>query len=429
MAYYNPNSFYSSPFGMSPSGAGSDGYATQVGGNMSAAPSQFAGVMGGMYDSYNKGYGTYNQGLGSLGNSYAQNYAAMANGIAGTANALGNTWNNAQSGNQAVSSAEAARQVAISNLGTAAMANYGNVAGLGMQAWAQNQQGYQRSLADMTSANQGAVSSLGQSRNNALAGLGKSASALGIGGAVSSTIPGLGQSLGSGIAGSGGGGGYDSSGIGRGYQAIDDLRGDVNRTYDYGQLAGGFNRGMNSLNADQAIAREMPRTMTKDAYDALRDFNVLNLGASTSGMNQFYDFSRDSMENSNRPGQAIPTGSILEALAGGYTDSANRISGVQGDMRSGWGDAKAAYGSAAGGVRSLWDDSIGNTGIFNSKAQNQQEQYRLADAERRRQDDQQGYATGRLADYYRQSQENWRDSVASGMYKPQGPGWQVTKAR
>ncbi len=385
MSYYN-NTFLA-PFGANTAKE----YATQVGGNLSQAPGQFAGVLGGMYDSYNKGYGSYNQGLGSLGNSYAQNYAAMASGIAGTANALGNTWNNAQANNQAASSAEAARQVAVSNLGTAAMANYGNVAGLGMQAWAQNQQGYQRSLADMTSANQGAISGLGQSRNSALAGLGKSASALGIGGAVSSVIPGLGQSMGSGSgggAGSGGGyggGGYDSSGIGRGYQAIDDLRGDVNRTYEYDQLSGGFNRGLNSLNTDQAIAREMPRTMTRDAYEALRDFNVLNLDASTSGMNQFYDFSRDSMENSNRPGQAIPTGSILEALAGGYTDSANRIGGVQNDMRSGWGDAKSAYGSAAGGARSLWDDSIGNTGIFNSREQNQQEQYRLEDAAKARQ--------------------------------------------
>jgi len=396
MAYYSPNSFYSSPFGMSPTGVGSSGYATQVGGNLSAAPSQFAGVMGGMYDSYNKGYGSYNQGLGSLGNSYAQNYAAMANGIAGTANALGNTWNNAQSGNQAASSAEAARQVAISNLGTAAMSNYGNVAGLGMQAWAQNQQGYQRSLADMTAANQGAISGLGQSRNSALAGLGKSASALGIGGAVASTIPGLGQAMSSGTGGSGGGssggyGAYDSSGIGRGYQAIDDLRGDANRTYDYDQLSGGFNRGVSALDADQAIARDMPRTMTNDAYEALRDFNVLNLDASTSGMNQFYDFSRESINN--RPGQAIPTGSILEALAGGYTDSANRIGGVQTDMRSGWGDASAAYGSAAGGVRSLWDDSIGNTGIFNNRAQNQQEQYRLEDAAKARREQQQAAFT------------------------------------
>jgi hypothetical protein len=424
MSYYN-NTF------LAPWGANTaKEYATQVGGNMSAAPAQFAGVMGGMYDSYNKGYGTYNQGLGSLGNSYAQNYAAMANGIAGTANALGNTWNNAQSGNQAVSSAEAARQVAISNLGTAAMSNYGNVAGLGMQAWAQNQQGYQRSLADMTSANQGAISGLGQSRNSALAGLGKSASALGIGGAVSSTIPGLGQSFGTGGSGGGGGyGAYDSSGIGRGYQAIDDLRGDVNRTYDYDQLSGGFNRGMDSLNADQAIARDMPRTMTADAYAALRDFNVLNLDASTSGMNQFYDFSRDSMENSNRPGQAIPTGSILEALAGGYTDSANRIGGVQNDMRSGWGDAKSAYGSAAGGVRSLWDDSIGNTGIFNSRSQNQQEQYGLEDAAKARQVSQQAAASAGMRDYHAANQQAWRDGVASGMYRPQGTGWQTSKAR
>ena len=372
MSYYNNTLL--APFGANTAKE----FATQVGGNISAAPSQFAGVMGGMYDSYNKGYGTYNQGLGSLGNSYAQNYAGLASGIAGTANALGNTWNNAQAGNQAASSAEAARQVGISNLGTAAMANYGNAAGMNAQAWAQQQQGYQKSLADMTASNQGAISGLGQSRNSALAGLGKSASALGIGGAVSSAIPGLGQG-----AGGAGGGTYDSSGIGRGYQAIDDLRGDVNRTYEYDQLAGGFNRGMGSLNDNNAIARDMPRTMTNDAYAALRDLNVLNLDASTGGMNQFYDFSRESMENSNRPGQAIPTGSLLEALTGGYTDSANRIGGVQNDMRSGWGDAQSTYGSAVNGVRSLWDDSVGS--FFASPEQQRQQQVRLEDTEKARQ--------------------------------------------
>jgi hypothetical protein len=166
-------------------------YATAVGGQVAGAPTQFGQTLGGMYDSYNKGYGTYNQGLASLGNSYAQNYAAMAGGIGGVANALGNTWNNAQANNQAASAAEAARQAAVSNLGTAAMANYGNVAGQGLQAWAQNQNGYQKSLSDMNVGNQNAVSQLGIGRYNALAGLGKSGAAMQVGRDVSASLPGL----------------------------------------------------------------------------------------------------------------------------------------------------------------------------------------------------------------------------------------------
>lgn len=347
-------------------------YATQVGGTLAQAPAQFGQVLGGMYDSYNKGYGTYNQGLASLGNSYAQNYAAMAGGMSGLANALGNTWNNAQANNQAASAAEAARQAAVSNLGTAAMANYGNVAGMNAQAWAQNQNGYQKSLSDMNVGNQQAVSQLGIGRYNALAGLGKSGAAMQVGRDVSAALPGL--------AGNGTGG--SPAGGSEGYRMLDGLRGDINNGAELAALARTHDADVGSLNADQAIARNMPRTMVNDAYGALMDFNRMNLGASSQGMNQFYDFARESQAATNRPGQAIPTGSLLEALAGGYTDSADRIGGVQKDMKSGWGDAQGAYNSSKDGVNDLFNRTIGNMGVFRNQKQIAQDQWALEDASR-----------------------------------------------
>jgi hypothetical protein len=367
-------------------------YAQAVAAPLAAAPSQFGQTLGGMYDSYNNGYGTYNQGLAGLGNSYAQNYAAMAGGVGQLANALGNTWNNAQANNQAASAAEAARQAAVSNLGTAAMANYGNVAGQGLQAWAQNQSGYQRALSDMNVGNQNAMSQLGVGRYNALAGLGKASAAMSVGRDVSAALPSLAGAVnGSGTSGgySGGGGGGSGDGM------LDGLRGDINSGAELSALNKNYSSGMNSLNADQAIARNMPRTMVGDAYGALMDFNRLNLGASRQGMDQFYDFARSSPANTIRPGQEIPTGSLLEALAGGYTSSANRIGGVQRDMTSGWADNQDIYNSSTAGVNNLFDRSIGNMGTFRNQSQIQQDEFALQDAaiaRRKQQQERERYA-------------------------------------
>jgi hypothetical protein len=405
-------------------------YATAVGGAFAQAPSQFGQTKGQMYDSYQKGYGSYNQGLGSLGQSYAQNYAAMADGMSGLAIALGNTWNNAQSNNQAASAAEAARQAAVSNLGTAAMMNYGNVAGQGLQAWAQNQNGYQRSLADMNVGNQNAVSQLGVGRYNALAGLGKSGAAMQVGRDVSAALPGLAGNGGSGSGGSGGGG--SGGGIqygGDGFRMLDGLRGDINNDRELSALNNNYYAGMGSLNADQAVARNMPRTMVGDARDALMDFNTLNLGASSRGMDQFYDFaSRNNTEY--RPGQAIPTGSLLEALAGGYSDSANRIGGVQRDMTSGWGDAKGAYTTATADVNNLYNNSIGNTGIFRSQAQMQQDQFAMQDAAlaRRKQEQERARYDMMNSPYSGLSQFTGNPNERRPMPK-QNLNWQVSPAR
>jgi hypothetical protein len=357
-------------------------FATGVGTQVAGAPGQFAQTLGGMYDSFNKGYGSYNQALAGLGNSYAQNYAAMAGGIGGIANALGNTWNNAQANNQAASAAEASRQAAVSNLGTAAMANYGNVAGQGLQAWAQNQNGYQKSLADMNVGNQSAMSQLGVGRYNALAGLGKSGAAMTVARDVSAALPGL----------TGGTATVPSPGGGAGYSMLESLRGDINNGAELNALNNNYYSGLGSLNSDQAIARNTPRTMVDDAYGALMNFNQMNLGASAAGMDQFYENNRQAMAGNYRPGQPIPTGSLLDALAGGYSDSASRIGSVQGNLNSGWGDAKQTYTTSTGGVNDLFNRTIGNMGAFRNQAQIQRDQWAMEDEGRARREQQRGRA-------------------------------------
>lgn len=353
-------------------------YATAMGSGAMGAPGQFAGVQGGLYDSFNKGYGSYNQGLASLGNSYAQNYGALAGGIGQIANSLGNTWNNAQANNPYASSAEAARQMAVSNLGTAAMTSYGGVAGQGLQAWAQNQQGYQKALADMTGANQMGLSNMGQARFGALAGLGKSAATYGLGNSIAGALPGLSANLG-GM--DGGGGAYYPSQIdSRGYGVLDSLRGDINSRANEDMANANYNAAVGSLNADQAQARLYPERQINTSFGHLMDMNKLNLDASSRGMDQFYQNYGPYQNMSGRPGQQIPTGSLLDALAGGYTDSAGRISGTQDDMRSGWGDAKGTYGSASNDVRDLFSRTIGNLDMWDDAATTQQKRWALEDA-------------------------------------------------
>lgn len=357
-------------------------YATSMGSGIMNAPSQFASTKGGMYDSYNRGYGSYNQGLASLGNSYAQNYGAMAGGIGQIAGALGNTWNNAQANNPYASSAEAARQMAIGNLGTAAMTSYGGIAGQGLQAWAQNQQGYQKALADMTGANQMGLSNMGSARFGALANLGRSAATYGIGNSIASALPGLSANLG-GVEG-GAGSYYPSSIDTRGYGVLDSLRGDINSRANENMMSANYSSAVGSLNADQALARAYPERQINTSYGHLMDMNRLNLDASSRGMDQFYRNYGPYQNMSGRPGQSIPTGSLLEALAGGYTDSAGRISTAQNDMRAGWNKANDQYTSATNDVNNLFANTFGNTGVFDDPLTAQRKQWQLEDAQTER---------------------------------------------
>jgi hypothetical protein len=216
----------------------------------------------------------------------------------------------------------------------------------------------------MNVGNQSAVSQLGVGRYNALAGLGKSGAAMQVGRDVSAALPGLagGQT-----------GGSPTPAIsqygGEGFSMLENLRGDINNGRELSSLNNNYYSGMGSLNADQAIARNMPRTMVGDAYGALMDFNKLNLGASSRGMDQFYNFAREFPESRPREGQAIPTGSLLDALSGGYSDSANRIGTVQTDMNSGFKDSQKTYTASVAGVNDLFNRTIGNMGVFRNQRQ------------------------------------------------------------
>lgn len=353
--------------------------AAGLAGQLVGQPGQFAGVLGGMYDSYQKGYGTYNQGLASLGDSYAKNYGAMAGGVGQIATALGNTWNNAQAQNPYASSAEAARQMTIGNLGTAAMTGYGQASNAAMQAWSANQSGYQKALADMQTSNQNAVSQLGQSRNNALAGLGKSAATYGLGNSIAGALPGLMGSINGNPAQPGQ---LDTQGWG----ALDALRGDLNSQSDANRLSDGYRSALEALNRDQDKARDVPTRQIDTAYQHLTGLNRMNLDASSRGMDQFYENYGPYQPNTGREGQRIPTGSLLDALAAGYTDSANRISGAQSDMRSGWADASKQYTASRDNVNDLFNRTIGKLDIWQTAEEAQQQQWRLEDAaEARRQ--------------------------------------------
>ena len=146
---------------------------------------------------YSGGYGSYTQGLGGLANAGANAYGSQAGALSGLASSIASERGSA---NTAKGMAEAARQGAVGNMGSAALGAYGSAAGSAMGAWASNQTAYNKALSDMNAANQAAVSGYGSSRNQALAGLGDSYVKAGTGLAAANAI-------GSAMGGMGGGGG------------------------------------------------------------------------------------------------------------------------------------------------------------------------------------------------------------------------------
>jgi hypothetical protein len=391
---YNPFNPFATQDGftnmMAPWGGGTSQQYAQVAAQPATTavsqPAAFSNTYGSLYDSYNKGYGSYNQGLASLGNTYAQNYGAMAGGVGQLANALGNTWNNAQANNPYASQPEVARQTAIANLGTAAMGSYGGIASTGLNAWAQNQNGYQKAMSDMVGSGQGALSGLGQSRNAALGSLGGAMAKYGVGSEVAAALPGLMAGInGSEGGGASAGGSMGGGGMGgRGYGAIAGLQDSVMDRGDSRQMERGLAAGINSLNYDQSLARNYPREQIRESYGDLMNMNRMNLDESRRGMDQFYANYGPYQGSQYRPGQAIPTGSLLDALAGGYTDSASRIGSTQQAMQSGWKDNLEQYGKARGDVGSLYSGSVGKLDMWKSPLERLQDSWAMADANRER---------------------------------------------
>lgn len=149
------------------SAAGQVGAAQQSAlGNLYSQPANAYGALAGANAS---GFGAYASGLGQLGNATGGLYN-------GYNQALSNAFSN-QFG--AMGQAEAARQVALANVGASALSAGGQAAAGAMGAWGQNQNAWAQAMAATNAAQQNAMSQYGVGRDSALASLGNSAANFG----------------------------------------------------------------------------------------------------------------------------------------------------------------------------------------------------------------------------------------------------------
>lgn len=347
----------------------------------------FPNALQGMYNGAAGAFSGYGQGLAGQSNAQANNYGAYAGGMGNLANAYANQAS-ARYGANAM--AEAARQGAAGNIGSAALGAYGNIGGQALQAWAANQQAYNSALSNMHGANQYAASQLGQSQNAALAGLGNAySSAAGSlapstvagdialnfadsgggggfgGGGFSATGPDGG--IGSGSYGGGyvgGGGGMTFTGtrkttpgniqpiVDRTYGGIDAARDAVASRQSFQDLLNNGTSGLNRLDAQHYSSREMPGQMMHQGLGGLMMLGDQAYGNSNRGMDQFYGAQNDA--DSSRYLSALG-----QQLAGGYTDSSDRVGKNSSALTSGWNDNKSQYTSALSGLSDMYREMVG----------------------------------------------------------------------
>lgn len=300
------------------------------GDNLSNAYANYGNAMAGGYTGYGNtlsnlggaltnNFGAFSSGLGSLSQSMANERGAMAN-----ANAM----------------AESARQTSLGNIGSAALGAFGSAANSALAAWAQNQSSYNKALADMNLANQGAVSQFGQSRNNALGTLGSAYGATAAGSAPAAALGDVSAQFGGMDGGMGGmdfaadvGGNNLASGSFGGGGALGGLTGSVNRTSNpqgaqdiaFGAFGGigdtrnsvMDNRVLDDLNAgamrdggrldlQHMTSRNTPFTALDGILSGIRGLGTDAYGESRTGMDQFYG---------NAPA-GTDYGSLLELLQG-----------------------------------------------------------------------------------------------------------------
>jgi hypothetical protein len=326
-----------------------------------AAPGQFAEVLGG-------NYGNYVGGMAQTGKNYTDAFGAYNMGLGNMATARANERSNMYGAN---AMAEAARQGTLSNIGTAALGAYGSASNSALAAWAANQQAYNRSAADMHTANQQAMGNVGVSRNQALGSLGAAyggigraeigANALsnlnlnasgdfGGGGGFSATGPG--GPLASGSYGGGGGGGFSlsgsrssSSGGGGSSGALSglgDLRRSVMDPDIPNRIDNASQAGRNQLDAQHYSSRNMPSEMLGQTLQGLMTLGSPAYKASGAGMDQFYQAN----QFDERPYE-----SMRGDLNRGFTTVGNQIGGVQRGIEGG-------YATANQQVNDLFDNSL-----------------------------------------------------------------------
>ena len=359
-------------------------------GSAVAAPAPFATALGGLGNNFADAYKSYTQGMGGMGNQRVAAYGAYAGGLGQVANAMGQERQGFYQGNAL---AEAARQAALGNIGTASLGSYGQAANSALGAWAQNQMAYNQALAGLGQANQTALAGLGSSRNSALGGLGQSyadlggrlgaASAIGNvnfgfdiggsgGGGDGFSATGPGGSIASGSYGGGGGGG-GMSGFGArtsdtsqlqaigapAYRGLDRLQDNLMAGDITGSLNSNYADSVNRLNAQHYSSRAMPSQMLGQTLSGLLAMGRDAYGQIAGGMNQFYGAQ-------NNPANRAQFGDILRGLNAGYGSTARDINEYAGTLGAGYQTANANIGSVAPALRDLWDRSLGNMDTFQS---------------------------------------------------------------
>lgn len=304
----------------------------------------------------------------SFANTMANNYGNYSAGLSSLAQAQANERSNWYGSN---AMAEAARQGAVGNIGSAMLGAYGGIGNSALAAWAQNQTAYNKAASDMHLANQMGMSQYGQSRNSALGQLGSAYGSVADGLGRAAAVGDLTANFGFG-GGGGGGGGFTASGPsggiasgsfgGGGGMGGDGFYGTINRSTNNSMLpmvAGGVFGGMGRVNdslmdkdlpnrldrgADLGRAqidnqhytsRMMPSMMMGQAAGDLVNMGAMGLGSSGMGMNQFYGVQTDPRNRADFSG-------VLSGLTGGFE-------GTRGD------------------IRSLYDNSIGRSSMFDSE--------------------------------------------------------------
>jgi hypothetical protein len=357
-------------------------------GSAAAAPAPFATALGGLGNNLADAYKSYTQGMGGAGNQRVGAYDAYAGGLGQVANAAGQERQGFYQGNAI---AEAARQAALGNVGTASLGSYGQAANAAMGAWAQNQMGYNQAMTGLGQANQTALAGLGSSRNSALGGLGQSyadlggrlgaASAIGGlapmlsgGGGFSATGPGgqiaSGSYGGMGGGGMGGGGGGFSASAPEAYAGLAGLQQNLMANDISGSLNNNYAQAMQQLEDQHSSSRLMPSRMLGQTLSGLLTMGRDAYGQIAGGMNQFYDTQTD-------PANRAQFGDTLRGLNEGYDSTARDLNAYAGNLGAGYQTANANIGSVAPALQNLWDRSTGNMDVFQTPLQLAQRQRAL----------------------------------------------------
>lgn len=335
-----------------------------------AAMGAAGNILGGLAPAQASGFTGFSQGLAGLGSAYANNYGAYASGLGNVAQAQANNESN-KYGSRA--QAEAARQMALGNYGSALIGQAGSIANQALSSWTNNQLGYQKILADMNRDNQQAFSNYGVSRNQALAGLagayGDAGGRLGAASAVgdvSATFgdggfnasgfnaSGVSSPVASGSYGVPGGGFYGSLTRTSDGSAVPGIAsqtfGGLGRTRDdimASDLTGEMSRFADESRADREASHYasqwMPSQLRDEGLSGLIGFGREWYGQSGAGMNQFYD-SLERAEEADRVGTPDYS-TILGGLASGFLHSGDQITGLRGDLGQGYQDFREDIGS------------------------------------------------------------------------------------